>query len=88
VVIEYIRYRVDPSRADEFKRTHAAARVLDDDPQLPGLRGGQGRRGPEHFIVRIEWDSVDGHLEGGSGKASASVSSSETCRRSFVRSRR
>jgi quinol monooxygenase YgiN len=65
VVIEYIRYSVPPERAGEFEEAYkAASSVLDSDPHCLAYEIAQGVEEPEHFTVRIEWDSVEGHEQG------------------------
>ncbi|TMR90655.1 antibiotic biosynthesis monooxygenase family protein [Nonomuraea basaltis] len=62
MVIEYIRYTVPSARAEDFERAYqAAAGVLDDDPHCLGYEIARGVEEPEHYTVRIEWDSVEGH---------------------------
>jgi quinol monooxygenase YgiN len=65
VVIEYIRYTVPADRAEEFERAYGrAGQVMDADPHCLGWQLSRGVEEPEHFIVRIEWDSVEGHEQG------------------------
>jgi quinol monooxygenase YgiN len=65
VIVEYIRYTVPPERAAEFQKAYAdAAVVLAADPHCLGYEIGQGFEEPEHFTVRIDWDSVEGHEQG------------------------
>jgi quinol monooxygenase YgiN len=70
MVIEYIRYTVPAERAAEFEQAYgAASAVLKDDPHCLGYEISQGVEEPEHFVVRIEWDSVQGHEQGFRGSA-------------------
>lgn len=65
MIIEYIRYSVPSSRAAEFEQAYkAASGVLDGDPHCLGYEVAQGVEEPGHYVVRIEWDSVEGHEEG------------------------
>jgi quinol monooxygenase YgiN len=65
VVIEYIRYTVPDGRAEEFENAYeVASRVLLDDPHCLGYEISRGVEEPGHFVVRIEWDSVEGHEKG------------------------
>lgn len=65
MVIEYIRYTVAPARADEFEQAYqAASSVLDDDPHCLAYEIARGVEEPEHYTVRIEWDSIEGHEQG------------------------
>ena len=63
--MEYIRYYVPAARAEELEHAYRlAGRVLDADPHCLTWEMGRGVEEPEHFIVRIEWDSVEGHEQG------------------------
>lgn len=65
VVIEYIRYVVPPDHADEFEQSYqSAGAVLEADEHCLGYEIARGVEEPEHFIVRIEWDSLEGHEQG------------------------
>ncbi len=65
MVVEYIRYTVPSARAAEFETAyHRAGRVLDADPHCLRWEVARGVEEPEHFVVRIEWDSVEGHEQG------------------------
>ena len=65
VIVEYIRYTVPTDPSAEFEAAYAqAAPVLDADPHCLRWEVGKGVEEPEHYVVRIEWDSLDGHLQG------------------------
>lgn len=65
MVVEYIRYAISPERSAEFEAAYASAsRVLDADPHCLGYEVAQGVEEPENYVVRIEWDSVEGHEQG------------------------
>ncbi|MBA2642880.1 MAG: antibiotic biosynthesis monooxygenase [Actinobacteria bacterium] len=65
MVIEYIRYRIDASRRDEFERAYAeGSRSLETSSHCLTYEVGRGVEDPESYIVRIEWDSVEGHEQG------------------------
>lgn len=65
MVVEYIRYTVPAERSAEFERAYQKAGVvLDADPHCLRWELTQGVEEPEHFVVRIEWDSVEGHERG------------------------
>ncbi|WP_214318363.1 antibiotic biosynthesis monooxygenase family protein [Nonomuraea sediminis] len=65
MVVEYIRYTVTADRAAEFEQAYkAASAVLDDDEHCLAYEISRGVEEPEHFVVRIEWDSVEGHEQG------------------------
>ena len=65
MVVEYIRYTVPMERADLFERAYLrAGQVLDADPHCVSWEVTRGVEEPEHFVVRIEWDSVESHQQG------------------------
>lgn len=62
MVIEYIRYTVPPAQARAFEDAYArAGALLEGDPHCLAFEIARGIEEPEHFIVRIEWDSLEGH---------------------------
>ena len=65
MVIEYVPYTVGEDRSAEFEQAyrHASA-VLEADEHCLGYEVARGMEEPEHFVVRIEWDSVEGHEKG------------------------
>ncbi|MGD0808529.1 MAG: antibiotic biosynthesis monooxygenase family protein [Acidimicrobiales bacterium] len=65
MVIEYVPYTVGEDRSAEFEQAyrHASA-VLEADEHCLGYEVARGMEEPEHFVVRIEWDSVEGHERG------------------------
>jgi quinol monooxygenase YgiN len=65
MIVEYVRYEVPASMADAFVAAYAAAaKELDASPHCLGYEVSRGAEEPQNFIVRIEWDSIEGH-EGG-----------------------
>jgi quinol monooxygenase YgiN len=65
VVVEYIRYTVPASTAKDFVKAYRkAGEVLDADPHCLTYEVARGVEQPDHFVVRIEWDSVEGHERG------------------------
>lgn len=65
MVVEYVRYTVPPERADEFEQAYReGGRILDADEHCLGYEVARGVEEPEHYVVRIEWDSVQGHEQG------------------------
>lgn len=65
MVVEYIRYAVPPDRVEEFKDAYQrAGQVLAADPHCVRYEVARGVEEPEHFVVRIEWDSIEGHEQG------------------------
>lgn len=65
MIVEYIRYRIDPDRTDAFVSAYEAAQAsLRASPHCLGYELTRCTEAPEHFTLRIEWDSADGHLQG------------------------
>ena len=65
VVIEYIRYSVPEERHVEFEEAYGeAAKVLEASPHCLGYEVSHGVEEPGHYVVRIEWDSIEGHERG------------------------
>lgn len=66
MTVEYIRYRITaPERRAAFEKDYAtAAEQLDLAPQCLGYELSQGVEEPERYILRIEWTSVEDHLQG------------------------
>jgi quinol monooxygenase YgiN len=65
MVVEYIRYVIDEDRSAEFEQAYVhAAAVLDADPHCLDYELSRGVEEPQRFVVRIEWDSIEGHEQG------------------------
>jgi quinol monooxygenase YgiN len=65
VIVEYIRYRIDPARAKDFLGAYeAAARNLKESPHCLGYELTQCTEARESYLLRILWDSEEGHLRG------------------------
>ena len=65
MVVEYIRYNVPAGLAAEFENAYRqASEVLTSDSHCLSYEVAQGVEEPEHFVVRIEWDSLEGHEQG------------------------
>jgi heme-degrading monooxygenase HmoA len=65
MIVEYIRYKIDPSRNAEFEEAYRrAGAFLDSSPHCERWEVARCVDEPEKQIVRIEWDSVEGHLQG------------------------
>ena len=65
MVVEYIRYTVPAVQAEQFEQAYRqAGEVLDADEHCLRYEIGRGVEEPEHFVVRIEWDSIEGHERG------------------------
>jgi quinol monooxygenase YgiN len=65
MVIEYVRYRIPADKADEFVAAYATAgEALRKSSHCLGFELSRCMEEPTSFILRIEWDSVEGHMEG------------------------
>ena len=65
MVVEYIRYEIPAARHAEFLAAYeAAGQELNASEHCSGFEVSQGVEEPDHFIVRILWDSVEGHERG------------------------
>jgi heme-degrading monooxygenase HmoA len=65
MVVEYIRYTVPAEQAGAFEEAYArAGEILQQDSHCLAFEIARGVEEPEHFIVRIEWDSLEGHEQG------------------------
>jgi quinol monooxygenase YgiN len=65
MVVEYIRYNVDDARADAFEQAYRrAAVVLEASEHCERYEVSRCSEDPTKHVVRIEWDSEEGHLSG------------------------
>ena len=65
MVVEYIRYRIPEESRDEFERAYAeAGKSLDASEHCLGYELSHGVEEPDNYILRIEWDSLEGHEQG------------------------
>jgi quinol monooxygenase YgiN len=65
MIVEYIRYRIDPTRTQEFDDAYRrAGELLDASPHCRRWETARSVDEPANQIVRIEWDSAEGHLAG------------------------
>lgn len=65
MIVEYVRYRIPAERAEAFAADYArAAQVLDADEHCLGYEVSRGHEEPENWVVRITWDSLEGHEQG------------------------
>lgn len=63
MIVEYIRYEVSDAAA--FVGAYEVARAsLDASPHCLAYELSRCTEAPSSFILRIEWDSADGHLQG------------------------
>jgi quinol monooxygenase YgiN len=65
MILEYIRYVIPPERGDEFVAAYrSASSVLDGSEHCLGYELSRGIEEPENWILRINWDSREGHEQG------------------------
>lgn len=72
MIVEYIRYKLNEQPAEsgesivgDFEAAYGvAASSLDASPHCLGYELSRCVEEQNRYILRIEWDSVDGHLEG------------------------
>ncbi len=65
MVVEYIRYKIAEGRAEPFLHAYEQAeQSLRASPHCLGFELSRCSEAPEHFILRIQWDSAAGHLQG------------------------
>jgi quinol monooxygenase YgiN len=65
MTVEYIRYEIPAEQADAFVKAYRdAGAQLRASTHCLRYEVTRGVEEPEHFTVRIEWDSVDGHERG------------------------
>ena len=88
MVVEYIRYSIDSERAQAFEQAYRrAAAALDASEHCERYEVSRCSDDPTQYVVRIEWDSEEGHLSGFAG-APSSAASSRRSARSYTTSRR
>lgn len=64
-IVEYCRYVVDAERAHSFVQAYARAQAeLESSPHCLDFELTRGHEEPSRFILRIVWDSLDGHEKG------------------------
>jgi quinol monooxygenase YgiN len=65
MIVEYIRYKVPSGEADSLiKGYEAAGRSLQASSHCLGFELARCSESPDTFVLRIVWDSADGHLKG------------------------
>ena len=65
MIVEYIRYRVSEERTPGFEAAYRrAGSSLDASPHCQRYEVAGCTQEPGVYIVRIEWDSAEGHLAG------------------------
>jgi quinol monooxygenase YgiN len=62
--IEYIRYKISKERHKEFELAYEKAeKALRASSHCLNYDLSHCVEKPEHYILRIEWDSLEGHLK-------------------------
>jgi quinol monooxygenase YgiN len=70
MIVEYIRYSVPAARHAEFVGAYReAAAELDASPHCQAYELSRCHEEPSSYVVRIEWDSLSGHLQGFRGSS-------------------
>ena len=65
MVVEYIRYVIPADQAAAFENAYRdAGAILGADEHCLRHEVARGVENPERYVVRIEWDSVEGHEQG------------------------
>ncbi|TDD72144.1 group II truncated hemoglobin, partial [Actinomadura rubrisoli] len=65
MIVEYIRYRIDPGGAEEFEAAYArASESLAAAPQCVDYELSRCTEDPASYILRIGWTSAEDHMEG------------------------
>ena len=65
MIVEYIRYKIDRARTGEFDEAYRrGGELLDASPHCLRWEASRSVEDPEKQIVRIEWDSAEGHVQG------------------------
>ncbi len=64
MIVEYVRYHI-PGEGSEFEEGYAQAQAaLQVSPHCLGWELSRCAEDRSQYILRIEWDSADGHLQG------------------------
>ncbi len=65
MIIEYIRYVIPQNRAEGFESAYKSASTsLDGSLHCLGYELARGVEEPENWVLRITWDSLEGHEHG------------------------
>jgi quinol monooxygenase YgiN len=65
MIVEYTRYRIDEKRRATFERAYEkAGESLTRSSHCLRYELSHCAEDPEHYTLRIEWDSEEGHLKG------------------------
>ena len=65
VIVEYIRYQIPAAEQTAFEEAYIAAEgPLRTSPHCLGWELARCAEDPTQYVLRIEWDSAEGHLQG------------------------
>jgi quinol monooxygenase YgiN len=65
MIVEYVRYEIAEERAEAFEAAYAqAAGGMDASPHCLSYELSRCVEAPGSYILRIEWDSMEGHMQG------------------------
>ena len=65
MILEYIRYSIPEGRRADFERAYGdASKVLDGSKHCLRYEVSRGVEEPANYVVRIEWNSIEGHERG------------------------
>jgi quinol monooxygenase YgiN len=65
MIVEYTRYKIDSTRREAFEAAYARAGVsLEASSHCLAYELSRCIEDPNHYVLRIEWDSEEGHLKG------------------------
>jgi quinol monooxygenase YgiN len=65
MIVEYTRYKIDEARRETFETAYKKAGAsLEASSYCLAYELSHCIEDPEHYILRIEWDSEEGHLKG------------------------
>lgn len=65
MIVEYVRYTIPAERRGAFEAGYGdAAPALDASPHCLAYELARCAEDPTQYVLRIEWDSAEGHLQG------------------------
>ena len=65
MIVEYTRYKIDETRRETFETAYERASAsLEASSHCLAYEFSHCTEDTTHYILRIEWDSEDGHLQG------------------------
>jgi heme-degrading monooxygenase HmoA len=65
MIVEYIRYRIPSDQHGAFVQAYERAQApLSASPHCLAYDLTRCVEEPERYVLRIEWDSLEGHLQG------------------------